>query len=212
MTLVEVLVAVVLLSMLAVLIANGTRLTGRIWSMAEMQTGDVDDLDTVEVLLRRTIARARPAFASGDPGDTTIALVGEPDRLTLVAPRSGLAGGGEWVRQALFVAPHERSSALFLGWQADARTAPGASSQAVLLSDVAAIRFAYFGPPADGGPAAWRDTWQDRDRLPDLVRVELSRDRPGLRPWPPLVIRTRIDSNPGCLYQPGQTGCRRAGA
>jgi len=220
MTLVEVLVAVALMAMLAVLIANGTRLTGRIWSMAELQASDVDDIDTVEGLLRRTIARARPSFASADPGDTTIALAGEPDRLTLVAPRSGVAGGGEWVRQVLFVAPHEGSNALILAWQADASGAEAAVSQAVLLDRVASVRFDYFGPPAQGdGPAAWSDTWQDRTSLPELVRVALEREGAGSgagtvsgpRAWPPLVVQTRVNANAGCLFEPGQTGCRRAG-
>lgn len=235
MTLIEVLVAVALLAMLATMIASGARLTGRAWSTAEQQTNDVEDIETVRVLLRRTIATARPSFASADPADLTIQFDGQPDRLTLVAPRSGIQGGGEWIRQVLFVgpdggprdggapaggAPAGGSRGLFLAWQLDALqggrnidtgSAVGARNRALLLDHVAAIRFAYFGAPSPGEPPAWLDSWSGRSSLPGLVRISVERDGAARRPWPALVMQTRVSDNAGCLYDAGQTGCRRAG-
>jgi len=70
-TLVEVLVALVLLGMLTSLVANSVRLGTRAWSKAETVTTDQDDLEVVRSLMRRTITRAEPAFATTDLKDKT---------------------------------------------------------------------------------------------------------------------------------------------
>ncbi|MEQ8344252.1 MAG: prepilin-type N-terminal cleavage/methylation domain-containing protein [Sneathiellaceae bacterium] len=218
MTLIEVLVAITLLAMLATMIAQGARLTGRAWSTAEQRTNDVDDIETVRALLRRTITRAQPSFASADLSDLAIQFDGQPERLTLIAPRSGIEGGGEWVRQVLYVAPYEGAQGLYLAWQVDAPqrggreidTGPGATDRALLLDHVESVRFGYFGPPSPGEPPTWLTSWTGRQRLPTLVRIEVARDGAARRPWPALTMRTRVNTNPGCLYDAGRYDCRRA--
>jgi general secretion pathway protein J len=206
-TLIEVLIGVTLLAMLATLIASGTRLAGRAWNSAERQTAEIDDMDAVQGLLRRTIARARPSFAGADPADVTIAFSGEPDTLSLVSAQPGTQDNGPWVHERFFLARSGNARALFMSWQS-AGAAP--LGEAKLLDHVAGVRFAYFGAPRPGEASAWLDQWINRDRLPELVRVAVERDGNSFAAWPELVVATRVTGNAGCVYDAQSSTCRRA--
>jgi general secretion pathway protein J len=205
-TLIELLIGVTLLAMLATLIASGTRLAGRAWNTAERQSSEIDDMEAVQGLLRRTIARARPAFAGADPADMTVAFRGEPETMALVSAEPGTQDGGPWMQERFFLARSGATRALFMSWQSDAAAPVG---EAKLLNRVAAVRFAYFGPPRPGEASAWLDQWSDRDRLPELVRVAVQRDGDNLAAWPELVVATRITGNAGCVYDAQSATCRR---
>ena len=206
-TLVEVLIGITLLAMLGTLIASGMRLGGRAWSDAERQTDNSDEMVLLQSFIRRTIVRARPAYASPDPGDNSIAFAGDADSLSLVVPQPGTAYGGPWVPERFYVAADGASRALFVDLQGDAAATV---KPIVLLDNVAAVRFAYFGAAGPGRPPAWQDHWTGRDRLPDLVRVAIIRDNAKLRAWPELVVATRVTANAACIYDAYSNGCRRA--
>ena len=213
-TLIEVLVGLTLLAMLATLIATGTQISGRAWNSAERRTTEIDDMDAVQGLIRRTIERAQPSFAAADPADMTIAFSGEPETLSLVTAQPGTQGNGPWARERFFVARSGKTRALFMSWQVDAPAAvtdqSAPVSEAMLLDRVRAVRFAYFGPPRTGEAPVWLQQWTDRDRLPDMVRVAVERDGANFAKWPELVVATRITANAGCIYDALSSTCRRA--
>jgi general secretion pathway protein J len=206
-TLIEVLIGITLLAMLGTVIASGVRLGGRAWNDAERQTANSDDMVLVQNLFRRTIVRARPAFISDDPRDLTVSFTGEAGTLSLIAPQPGTPFGGPWVNERFYVAPNGASRALFVALQRDG--APAAASGIVLLDHVATVRFAYFGSSEPGEPASWQESWTNRARLPDLVRVAVVRDTPRLSAWPELVVATRVTANAGCVFSALSSGCRR---
>ena len=211
-TLIEVLIGVTLLAMLATLIATGTRLSGRAWNSAERQTTEIHDMEAVQGLLRRTILRARPSFAIADPADMTIVFSGQPETLSLVAAQPGTQDDGPWMRQRFYIAGSSASRALFMSWQADAPAASGPSAptrEQMLLDHVAALHFGYFGPPGPGEASIWLDQWTNRDLLPELVRVGIERDGTGFRPWPELIVATRITANAGCIFDALKSACQR---
>jgi len=205
-TLIELLIAVTLLAMLATLIASGTRLAGRAWNSAERRSTEIDDMDAVQGLLRRTIARARPSLAGTDPADVTVAFGGEPETLSLVSARPGSQDNGPWMRERFFLAGSGGARALFMSWQSAGSASVG---EAKLLDRVATVRFAYFGPARPGEASTWFERWTDRDRLPELVRVAVERSGSGLAAWPELVVATRVTGNAACVYDAQDSTCRR---
>ncbi|MFC3228223.1 hypothetical protein ACFOGJ_13340 [Marinibaculum pumilum] len=209
MLLLEALIWVALLSMLAVMIGEGASLTTRAWSSAERQTNQVDDLETVRTFLRRMIVHAQPALASPDPADLRIAFDGGPDRLTLVAPRSGQVEAGQWLLQSLSVAPKDGGSALFLTWQGSAGGIGPGAPKAPVLDGVTQVRFRYFGPPEGGGAAAWQDDWRNRTQLPYMVRMTMERSGQSAAAWPDFVVATKVRANAACRFRPGAGGCQR---
>ncbi len=212
-TLVEVLIGIAVLAMLATLIAGGIRMGGRAWTGAERRTANSDDMVLVQNLLRRTIVRARPAYASADPSDRIIVFAGEPNALGLMAPQPGTQYAGPWVYQRFFVNRYGDSRALFVNLRrvqaAGAYFQVATPDRIMVLDHVSDVRFAYFGSASAGEPPAWWDSWMNRTRLPDLVRVRITRDSPALRAWPELIVATRVTANAGCIYDGYSAECRR---
>jgi general secretion pathway protein J len=206
-TLIEVLIGITLLAMLGALIASGTRLGGRAWATAERQTTDGDTVPLVQALLRRTIVHAVPAFVSDDPRDRTIDFTGEPTGLSLVAPRPGTQDNGPWVRQRFYVGQQGTSRTLFVSLTPAAPRVPGGPIP--LLGHISQMEFSYFGPQTPGGAPAWQNSWTNRTRLPDLIRIVIARDDPKLPIWPELIVGTRITANAGCIYKSLASDCQR---
>jgi general secretion pathway protein J len=206
-TLIEVLIGITLLAMLGTLIASGTRLGGRAWTSAERQTSDGDAVLLVQALLRRTIVHAVPAFVSDDPQVRTIDFAGEPNGLSLVAPQPGMQNNGPWVRQQFYVGQRGVSRTLFVSLVPTARNVAG--GQIPLLDHISQIRFSYYGSQPPSETPAWQDSWTNRNSLPDLIRIVVTRDNPKLPIWPELIVGTRATANAACIYQALANDCQR---
>ena len=83
----------------------------------------------------------------------------------------------------------------------------------MLAEGIAELRFGYFGRDAGANAVdkpTWRDRWEDRQRLPLLVRVDV---KPQKGPaWPTLVVEPRRSPEAGCpAWDPGLSRCVRPG-
>jgi general secretion pathway protein J len=212
-TLVEILVVVALIGLLSSLIFGGIGFGAKAWTKVERRTIEGTDIGAVQGLLRRTIAGAFPAFASSDPTDGSIAFDGEGVSLTLVAPLPAAIEAGVMARERFFVAQNGRTQALFMAWRLDLPSSdegtPLAEETVLLLDHVRSARFSYFGPPDDMQYPIWQEAWTGRCSLPQMVRVRIERDDSRLPPWPDLVSQPRATTNPACVYDPADAGCRR---
>lgn len=216
MTLVEVLVALVILGLMAGAVVEAIRLGAASWNRGQQSGDRTEDLDTVHALVRGVIAGAYPAFASTDPRDRRIVFRGEPDSLTLIAPLPNLTPDGAWARMRFWRREHAGSGALVLEWHLDLPTSdhrPPSAQIDRLLPSVASLRLDYFGATEPGQAPAWQDRWVDRDRLPALVRIRIRRDpmrgeTDGLW-WPDIVVATRVTATSACVYSAADTMCHR---
>jgi general secretion pathway protein J len=212
-TLVEILVVVALIGLLSSLIFGGIGFGAKAWTKVERRTIEGADIGAVQGVLRRTIAAAFPAFASSDPTDPSIAFDGEGVSLTLAAPLPAAIEAGVLARERFFVAQNGGARALFMGWRLDLPSAddgtPLPEETVLLLDHVRSARFDYFGPPDNMQYPIWQEAWTGRSSLPQMVRVRIERDDSRLPPWPDLVSQPRATTNPACVYDPVDTGCRR---
>ena len=79
----------------------------------------------------------------------------------------------------------------------------------VLADGIGSVRFGYFGRDpgsADSVAPTWRDRWDDPQRLPDLIRVDVTPVTGAS--WPTLVVEPRIAPEAGCVtWNPSQRRC-----
>ena len=61
----------------------------------------------------------------------------------------------------------------------------------VLIENVAAVEFSFFGRLERREEPAWLNAWQEAQTLPDLVRFELHRVAAG--EWPAVTVRLPVD-------------------
>lgn len=190
-TLLEVLVAIVLLGLVATLLSGGLRFGTRVWQRGEDHLQALAGMQSVHAVLRRELAQVAPVSALGDDSGW-IAFEGMPTyvRFVGVAPAEVMIGGDYDI--TIGVSYDDVARHLVMAWRLLAESMPGDVSaperdQVLLLRDVKDVSFAFFG--ADEGDAPqWHEMWVERTTLPLLVRVSVSFPDGDRRRWPVLVV------------------------
>ncbi|KAA6187287.1 prepilin-type N-terminal cleavage/methylation domain-containing protein [Thiohalocapsa marina] len=214
-TLVELLIALVLIAVITVLMFSGLRLGSRAWEGVETVSDRVADIRVAHNFIGRTLRQARAVELVFD-GQPMLVFSGDAERIELVAPLSehvGIPGlyvlrltledAGDhprlvltrWLLHADVLAggddvpewePLMQASAIGDNSSPfDQDLAAGAFGRTVLLPQVAEFRLAYFGIAEGEQEPEWLDEWTDQPRLPLKVRLALSTPRQG---WPESVI------------------------
>jgi general secretion pathway protein J len=211
-TLIELAVSVSILGLMMVLVLGGLRLGMKTWRGVDRDAAGAAEIAAVQDVLRHAIAEADPAFASPVLSDHTIAFDGGGDALALISPLPDAIASGIRAQQRFFVAPDGRSRDLVLGWRLDLPSSDGGilpENRVVLLDHVAKIRFAYFGALEGAEYPAWGRNWSGQARLPELVRVRVTRDDPSRPRWPDLVAAPRATATMDCPTDPVAATCQR---
>lgn len=183
-TLLEVLVAVVVLGMLIGLLDQGTSFALRVVSMQARASDVAADLPVVEAALRRLIAAADPGIYP-EPAS----MKGTSASLAMVTQVAGPDGALRPVDVTLFAAGGSMRLRVGVHRHVEPSVPSSNSETTVLLTGVNGLAIDY----ADGATGTWRTTWT-AEALPALVRIRL-RLTDQRRLWPPIVIAPRLESS-----------------
>jgi general secretion pathway protein J len=187
-TLLEILVALVVLGFLMVGLTQGVRLGLMAWGMQERLIAQRGDLDAVDRALRQFIAQMDPGTRA-DPVQAT----GTETQFAFTSALPLTADGGS-ADMLLMADPAHH---LVLRWlphlHARRIGPPPPPHVEVLLDRIERVRFAYWRPSTAGG--GWTGTWGAKS-LPALVRVRIEFVQGDPRHWPDIVaapLRTAPD-------------------
>lgn len=181
-TLVELLVAMGVLSLIAVLLLGGMRLGLRIWESGDEQQGFEQRLERADGFLRQLLGESSIALgqAPAPQAASDWGFRGAPAALSFTAPLPyQLGSAGRYVFE---LAGHHAGDGidLVLAWNrmtpapSGAAGGPAAANQTVLLADIRAVHFAYFGRLPSEAAMGWHEDWSGLNGLPALIRIELS--------------------------------------
>ena len=193
-TLVELLVAMVLLGMISVALFGGIRLGARSWAAGHERLEQINEIEAAQGVLRLLLGQARRValFDAGRRRDA-VSFTGRPDEVYFAAPLPAHRGLGGAHGFALRVSKRANGSHLVLSWRLQRpETPPSAAGdfedEAVLLDNVRDVSIAYFGAPEDDRAPEWLENWEGVDGVPRLVRLTVEFEPDSGRYWPPLTI------------------------
>ena len=185
-TLLELLVALVVLGFVISGLAGGTQLALASMRAQTRFLQQHQDLQPVDQLMRRLIANIAL------PGPRQAGLAGRSDNLTCITELPGSNGSPIRVEALLAVDAEHR---LVLQWRphvhAQALAQQPAPTTEVLLARVRRVEFSYLSPAGD----AWLSSWSRTD-LPALIRMRLVFLPGDPRRWPPVVAAPLQQSRP----------------
>ena len=69
------------------------------------------------------------------------------------------------------------------------------AKQRILLENIAALEFSYYGDPERARNRDWRDDWEETDLPPDLIAVRIGFPDGDGRLWPELIAAPRLGHN-----------------
>lgn len=192
-TLLEVLVAVIVLGLLMVGLSQGVRSGFAFWSAQSRRSGETVELDATARLFRALLTGipVQPAAASVPGAAMAIGFEGQADRLTLVGDLP--TGFGDARRADITISL--RDGRVILAWTAHRHEQSGgaapAPAEAELIRGVETLEFAYWGMPPGATAAAWLPQW-DGPALPELIRVRLRFGKGDNRRWPDLIAAPQL--------------------
>ncbi len=187
-TLLEILVALVVLGFLMAGLAQGVQFGLRAWGVQTRKIAIGGDMDSIDRALRRLIEQADP----GDPTEQQPPFTGHPHTVSLVT-RLPLEATGGPTRDALVALGVDGAHHLVLRSEprphAERLGPPPAARETVLLDNVDHVDFDYWTGGARGG---WSSDWEN-PVLPDLVRVTIDFMKGDHRHWPALLASPERD-------------------
>ncbi|HWA31581.1 MAG TPA: prepilin-type N-terminal cleavage/methylation domain-containing protein [Rhizomicrobium sp.] len=198
-TLVELLVSMTVLALLLVLLFGGLRFGTRAWERSDTTANAVEDVRSVQGLLRTALERACPRrIAVAAPAVPVVDFTGTPNAMSFLAPQPRAFGEASCARSNLSAKPGPggvRLAFSFVG-------ADGHPHTRTLFDHLQDVAFAYRGA---GG---WQDAWSGRAGLPTLVRIRLRFPDGDAHVWPELYVTPRISAENDCAYSPALKTCQ----
>ena len=202
-TLLELTIALVLLALLTAVLFGSIRLAGRSTDSGEAKAEGAASMRLAQEFLRANLEAQHP-LRMRKIVDWPLMFVGAADELRYASelpPR--VAGGGIWFYR-LVVRPDDPRSPLVLertvpDLAADAPPEFAKADRSVLAEDIASLKLGYYGRDPDAAPGmtpTWRDRWDDPQRLPLMIRIDVAPKQGD--PWPTLYVAPREAPEAGC--------------
>jgi len=209
-TLLEALVALVLLSLLTMALTAGLRLGIDAWTRGSTHADELSRTLAVQSLLRELLGQAYPYFVSSGPTRGYVDFDGTNSSLVLLAPTPVALGATGRSRFRLSITKRQGLSDLIMTSQPELGSADAGSviQPRTLLAGTASIEFGYFGGLGSESGPRWYDHWNGQAALPQLVGIHVSFPQGDARVWPDLVVSPRITADVACVYDQITKLCR----
>jgi general secretion pathway protein J len=181
-TLLEMLLAITLLSMIVTAILGGLHLGRRAWETGKTYES-VSEIEEAARALNAQLARAASVRMPRANGGQFVVFRGTPDRCRFVALSEGGAQWGGLILTEIAGPPGPHEDVAL--WSGVFRPSQGidvprdSMRRVSILRNAASFRLSYFGEVEEGRPPAWTDQWIDHPDLPLLVGVRLAGESGG---------------------------------
>ncbi|HEX7327305.1 MAG TPA: prepilin-type N-terminal cleavage/methylation domain-containing protein [Casimicrobiaceae bacterium] len=211
-TLLELTIALVLLALLSAVLFGSLKLAGQSSSRGEAKADATSSMRLAEEFLRTNLEAQHP-LRMRRMSQFPLLFTGTADELVYASELPArVAAGGVWLFR-LRVLGDDPKSPLVLertvpDVAADAMPEFHEADRSVLADGIAKITIGYYGRDpgalANATEPTWRDHWDDPQRLPLLIRVDVTPLHGD--PWPRLVVTPREAPEAGCRAWNTQAG------
>jgi general secretion pathway protein J len=191
-TLLEILVALIVLGLLVVGLTRGVRTGLMLWDAQARRVGETAELDAEARMLRIILSEIwiPPPRLLDPEGAHAAQSAGQSGRLTFI----GYLPNGLGATRRANITLELRDRRLVLSWtphRHEHTTAPEPRPvETELIRGVERLDFAYWGSPSANQPAGWQTQW-DSYNIPELIRIRLGFVKGDRRRWPDLIAATQ---------------------
>jgi general secretion pathway protein J len=205
-TLIEMLVALALMGLIAVILITSLQIGGHTWQRVMRAASSTEDIAQAQETLRLRLSSLYPDDPATVMSQPAFLLSnGASLEFSGAAPDSTADG---ILRYRIAVSAS--SGALEVrSWPDQQDHLEGLSNDSkpeALLSSVASMAV-QFWLKVDETPGRWVDRW-DSKQVPRLIRIDVAFGADDRRRWPPLYIEPRVDTPANCVFDVVSRRCR----
>ena len=223
MTLIEVLVALVLLSLLSIGLVMSFRVGERTYHQVTAADRADQDVVTAQQFLRQVLESPYPFRQPPGSRVTAFGLEGSATELVVTAPMPHSSGDRGHYRYELLVQTDGQGARnLLVRWVLDRNgtlalsrfNTGGPSHEEVLLAGIQSVAWSYLGAErltngALSGELRWYSSWSGNKSPPDLVKLLVTFPDGDHRHWPDLLIDPRVTDDSACEFDMVSQSCRK---
>ena len=205
-TLVEVLVALAVMSLIGTLLIESLRVGGHAWQQVTRRAANINEVVRAQSFLRRRLATLSPTSSSDAAQDS---FIGERDAIEFSSVSADHFQQGSmrfWIGLS-----RSESANLDVRYRlqpAAPGVAPSAWVSESLVDRVASVTMEFWEAQQGGG--RWIDHWNDSRNLPAVIRIEVEFANQDSRRWPPLYVEPKLDTPVTCVFDVVSRRCREA--
>lgn len=198
-TLVELLLSITLMSILLALTYTGLRAATRSSQSGELMLAASGELRASHQFIRRQLNQMLPlSFGETEDSESLrIVFEGDSRHIKYVAPMPGYLGSGGPQVQLIEIANGDNgeavvqfSHALLQGFEEDRLYD---RDPVILLEGINSAGFEFLDVDEEGELTGWTANWEQPERLPVAVRLNLEFSGESKLHWPDLVAGVRVD-------------------
>lgn len=199
-TLLEVLLAMMLLALIMALAYGGLRAGAKISTRGTVAIEETNRLRVAQTFVRTQLRRMLPLLIEVDDQEQPVLFVGESDHMKFVADMPGYLGQGGPQVQEIYIERSERSGRALqfqfspLNLLDDTSYEP--AEPVILFGGVKSARFEYAGLDEDGELGDWQSQWEESGQLPVLVAIRIETEDERV-PFPDIVVSPMLDTAAG---------------
>lgn len=202
-TLLELIIALVLLALLSAVLFGSVKLAGRSTEGGEAKANAAASMRLAQQFLRANLEAQHP-LRMRKMLEWPLLFAGARDELRYTARLPArVAGGGIWYYRLVIRSEDSRSplvlERMIPDLSAEALPEFANADRSVLAEGIASLKIGYFGRDPDTAPnvaPSWHDEWKDTQRLPMLIRIDVA-PKAGAS-WPTLYVAPREAPEAGC--------------
>jgi general secretion pathway protein J len=198
-TLVEILLALALMSMLLALAYGGLRASTRAANKGQAILQESGRVRMAHQFVRKQLNQMAFLALSTDPTDEERAVFeGEAKRIRFVAPMPGYLGFGGPQVQELAIVPGDEGEMLVLSHallQGFEEQKLFERDPIILLDKIEFAEFSFLGRDETGELGALTNQWEQPELLPESVSLEIEFTEDVYIKWPLLIASVRVDSS-----------------
>lgn len=197
-TLVELLLAITLMSILLGLTYSGLRAASRSSERGEQLLAAGGGMRAAHQFVRKQLNQMLPLpFAIAGENDMRVVFEGDSSHIQYVAPMPGYLGAGGPQVQRIEIVPGDDnnvmiqlSHALLQGFD---ESYMYERDPVILLEGIRSAGFEFLGKDDEGNLGNWVAYWDDQAKLPVAVRLHVEYEENLNLGWPDLVAGVKID-------------------
>ncbi len=193
-TLIEVMLAMTLLSIMVVLLFSSLRIGAESWNKGESKIAQVNQKAVVYQFFKRHLPSIPLLWDDFSEGQRQFTFQGERNKLQFVSTFPASSGRKGLQRFEIVFDKSEQGIIKIMlkpffptidgeDWQVE---------EVILLENVENFELAYFGKESNDSDEIWHDSWQEKQNLPALLKIKIALADQSY--WPEMVFALKLAS------------------
>ena len=191
-TLLEVMLAMTLLSIMVVLLFSSLKIGAESWNKGESKIAEVNEKAVVYQFFKRHLPSIRPLWDDFSDDERSFSFQGEVGTFQFVSvfPVSAARKGLQLFK--IFPDKSEKGviKVLLTPFYPTLEEQQWEPEEVVLLENVEEFELSYFGKDDSDDEGVWVDNWQEKELLPALIKIKIVLKDHSY--WPEMIFALKL--------------------